>query len=243
MASIDFQELDDGIAQCRSLRDAVFYLHKVTGSDRVTISLYGFFVHSRARARNDYVLAHTAPQAIEDAFVAAGGVAMDNYAQRQEEFREAMQISLVQLRDQFRDMGHPRWEFMQFLIDHGNKSVWFTPIRDPIVSGLGVTNQFYREENEPSLIPPDELGPLANFFHQSVKRHKLVAREFNLTPKEIEVLVYLSEGRSAQDIAAKENVSPRAIELRLQSARQKLRAANSVEAVHKAIAYAILPLA
>jgi DNA-binding CsgD family transcriptional regulator len=243
MASIDFQELDDGIAACQTLQDAVFLFHNLIESGRVTISFYGFFVHSRARAQNDYVHAHTAPQAVEDAFVAAGGVAMDNYAQRQEDWREAFPINLVQLRDQFQAMQNPRWEFIQFIIDRGSKLVWFTPIRDPIVSGLGVTNQFYREEDEPSVIPPDELVPVANFFHQSVKRHKLVAKEFALTPKEVDVLEFLAEGRSALDIAAKENVSPRAIELRLQSVRKKLRASNSVEAVHKATAYAILPRA
>ncbi len=81
---------------------------------------------------------------------------------------------------------------------------------------------------------------IARQFHHGVKTEGLIAKYFNITDKEKFALEAMAVGKTTADIAVELGLKQRAIELRLQNARKKLRARTTTEAVYKASAYAII---
>ena len=77
-------------------------------------------------------------------------------------------------------------------------------------------------------------------FHDELKTTGQLAAHFNLSDQEKLALKALARGRTTADLTEDLNLSLRSTELRLQSARKKLMARTSTEAVFKAVIYGIL---
>ena len=106
--------------------------------------------------------------------------------------------------------------------------------------GFAAMTVFPKPIFEPSDFDLEYLQTMANLFHESLKKSGLMATTFNLSEKEIASLRLMSTGKTAFDIASLSDVTVRTIELRLASARKKLHAKTTTEAVYKAASYGIL---
>jgi len=107
-------------------------------------------------------------------------------------------------------------------------------------AGYGAITIFETKAQRERNIDPEDVRRLGQTFHGYMRRNGHFARYFTITEPEIFVLSRMAAGRTAQDVAEELTVTPRTIELRLQSARQKLITRTTTEAVYKAVCYGIL---
>ena len=238
---LDVGKIEQMTAKASTIREALFALKQHVRPHGVVGLLYGYIVHLRSRARNDAVIAHTGPAGWDKAFFAAGGTATDIIAQKVEHMTEPCQLCLDQVEDTMRVRKDPRVAYIAAVRGMGCNTAWIAPIHDRNFAGYGVFEFLMHDFAAPLPCPADDLTALGLAFHAEMKRSGRLAREFDLSCKEVEALRGLSCGKTAADIADAETVSDRAIEKRVHSARRKLRAANAVEAVYKATAYGVLP--
>ena len=83
-----------------------------------------------------------------------------------------------------------------------------------------------------------ELQQVATHIHDSVMRTEPLSNYLhhpNLSTRELEVLQWLAAGRSQQDVADILNISTRTVEVHVRSAREKLVALTTSQAVGRAI--------
>jgi DNA-binding CsgD family transcriptional regulator len=83
-----------------------------------------------------------------------------------------------------------------------------------------------------------ELQQAAAHIHDHVMRSEPLSRYLhhpNLSKRELEVLQWLAAGRSQQDVADILNISTRTVEVHVRSAREKLVALTTSQAVGRAI--------
>lgn len=112
------------------------------------------------------------------------------------------------------------------------------PFLDPQGLGYGVLTVY---DNRPSYdVDCSAISSACQNFHMQMKALNQYQNYFGLTDKECLALNHMSSGCIAEDIAIKEKVGRRTIELRLENARTKLRARTTTEAVFKAASYGIV---
>lgn len=131
----------------------------------------------------------------------------------------------------------------QAIYDIGYCHAWLVPFGNGIKNGFGHMIMFQDFSDGAPPLDIEKLKDYAPLFHNLMMRYNQLAKHFNLTSKQIEALSWASKGKTASYLAEKLNLSERSIELRLQGGRQKLYAKTTAEAVYKALAYGILPLA
>lgn len=241
MSNFDFGDFAKEFPAFQSVAHALDRLVERLGPDRVDFLAYGYFVHLKDRSRNNAIIVHNGPENFLDLFQQVGGMATDIVASKIESLDAPFKIDLEMLVDQMTERRDPRVRFARLFLDAGCRSAWIARISDIDMDGYGLLNHFCRDNADIPPIPIGELVPLALFFHQNAKKHGLLAKETKLTNVQTRTLHKLSQGKSALDIAHAEGVSTRAVEMRIDAARKKLRAHNSVEAVYKATAYGALP--
>jgi DNA-binding CsgD family transcriptional regulator len=76
-------------------------------------------------------------------------------------------------------------------------------------------------------------------FHHHVHQYRALASLVPLTVRERDALAFLAAGKVADDIADRWSVGRRVVEKHLDTARKKLKARTSTEAVYKATVYGI----
>lgn len=76
-----------------------------------------------------------------------------------------------------------------------------------------------------------EILSLVYLFHSSVNKSVIARTHFGLSNREIDVLQRLSEGRQTKHIAAEFDTSPHTVEKQIKSARTRLGAQTTAEAV------------
>ena len=88
----------------------------------------------------------------------------------------------------------------------------------------------------------DKHGEMIALAHQfdAAMRPAMVARRFNLTPREKDVMSYSAGGMTAKQIAEHLALSPRTIAHTLERARKKLEAVSTMEALAKALVYELI---
>ena len=241
MLNFDFESFEEDFIEFRSAKQALDRLRQRLGADRVEFSFYGFFVHLKDRARNDGIVVHNGPEDTVRIFQEVGGAATDIVASKLEILDAPFKIDLQVLVDRMTENQDPRLRFAKLFLGSGCRSAWIARISDVGMDGYGVLNHFCNDNADIPPIPVGELVPLALCFHNNVRKYGLLAMETKLTKVQIRTLHKLSQGKSAFDVAQSEGVSTRAVELRIEAARKKLRAHNAVEAVYKATAYGALP--
>jgi DNA-binding CsgD family transcriptional regulator len=132
-------------------------------------------------------------------------------------------------------------KFYAALFENGCEYFAAYPFKDDAGIGFGVFTIFATAEQMNSERPPKYFQNLAFEFHNILKSNGQLANHFNLLDREKFVLAKMADGKTAADIAQELGITVRSIELRLQSARKKLQARTTTEAVYKAVAYSILP--
>ena len=75
--------------------------------------------------------------------------------------------------------------------------------------------------------------PLMLIKHGSPKKEKDLSEEFDLTPREIEVLEQLSKGNSYEQIADNLYISYGTVRKHVENCYRKLRVHNRMEAINK----------
>ena len=74
----------------------------------------------------------------------------------------------------------------------------------------------------------------------AVMRDRMVARLYQLTPREREVLAHAAGGMGAKEIAHQLDIAPKTVFNTLERARRSLQASNTIEAVAKAYVYRLI---
>jgi len=120
------------------------------------------------------------------------------------------------------------------------------PVRGPFgdVGGLSVTSSLSRPEwNKLKANVIVALQSVAVHMHDMVIRSDSLSNLLktpNLSQREVEVLQWISAGKAQQDIADILTISYRTVEVHLRSARHKLYALTTAQAVGRAIAMGLI---
>lgn len=230
-------------ARCQSVEDALHRLQQALQRDDLHSIYYAFALRRRERARNDVITAYTGPEDLFQAFLQVGGPATAVHAERLEQTGQAEQISTAALLNTLSDRQDPRTSFIASCVNAGARTMWLCPFDGPATMGYGLLNLLFTTDGADPPVDPEDIDGFGAKVHLAIRDAGLLGQRFGLTGKETAVLDQLAQGYSAQDIAADQGITQRAIEKRVENARKKLNAANAVEAVYKATAYRILPVA
>lgn len=129
---------------------------------------------------------------------------------------------------------------------YGYRDGWISAARhqhDPSVGLLVFTGQKVdadtRTESILKYITPHFAESIKATFHSSIRRLKQSAR-FKLTPRELEVLQWIKEGKSSWDISIILNRSERVVIWHANNIMQKLEAQNRTHAVAIAMRYKLI---
>ena len=109
------------------------------------------------------------------------------------------------------------------------------------VSGLGLAAKGQTAEQFKAMWREkgDEIRNMAAAF-DACMRPRMIANRYKLTPREREVLLLFAGGMSAKEIAHELGLKTKTIFNTLERARKAMAAANTMEAVSKAMAFDIL---
>lgn len=129
---------------------------------------------------------------------------------------------------------------------YGYKDGWISATRyqhDPSVGFLAFTGQKVdadtRTQSIIKYITPHFTESIKAAFHASIRRIKQNVR-FELTPRELEVLKWLKEGKSSWDISIILNRSERVVIWHANNIMRKLEAQNRTHAVAIAMRYKLI---
>jgi len=224
-----------------TLEECLFELRDRMRLGCTHIIIYGFFTSIKARNRNDCVMSSTGGPSVQKAFHAMGGSAADIVAANLESYPEVSKYNMETISKVMHERGDSRRHFGDLLMSSGARTGWICPVNTPEVIGYAALNHFVGEGAPKSIMYPDFLQELASGFHAEMMKGGQLVRELGLTDKEIEALTLIARGKTAIDISLMLGLSKRAVEMRLQTARSKLRARTSSEAIFKATAYGAIP--
>ncbi len=205
------------------------------------ILIYGFFASLKARSRNDCVMSSTGGPGLLKAFQAMGGSASDVIATNLENFTEVKSYDMLAISKVMHKRGDSRRSFGDLLISAGARIGWICPVNTRELVGYAALNHFVGADTPRSVMHNGFLQELASGFHAEMIKGGQLAKELSLTSKEIEALTLVAGGKTAAEISLLIDLSQRAVEMRLQSARTKLRSRTSAEAIFKAMAYGAIP--
>jgi len=202
--------------------------------------VYVHMLHARSHIRNDYMFLSSFSDDLGALFREDGGGASYNFGDLLPRLSEPLywDIKASQRPD------HPLFSYNRankLIYEQGYRDAWLMPMDVNLVSGYGFMMVFL--ENRQDVPQPDieQMAKIGPFFHKLMKLNGLMAQHFLLTDKQRAVLEGMAEGKTAADLAQTLGIAQRSVELRLRTARQKLKARTTTEAVYKALAYAILP--
>lgn len=202
--------------------------------------VYGFAAHRHMLARHDLIMVKTLPADTENDYTNSGGVFSDPVADAlMKSQKEPFFIDIGKLieEESERRFVNP---YSRALRSRGYCRVWCFPFHEADHQGFGALSVFQDEAPGAPDLDPEVLKPLVLDFHVRTKNQGHLGGVFKLTDREIDVLWASALGHAANWVADRDDVSVRAVELRLQSARRKLRARSTTEAVYKATVYGIL---
>jgi len=233
-----FKEIDVQVAKANSLRGALFRLQKVLGNKICAQIAYTFLLHRNSYIRGDEVSGTTMPESVTQYYWMNGGTNTDPVVETIPKLRMPMYMNLY---DYYTNKSTIYYNnsYLLAIHDEGWESMMICPVISndgaagfSAITLLGVpSTPFYDREF------------YMNFprrFHQALKSNGLLQQYFKITDREKLVLECMAVGKTTADIALEVGRKQRAIELRLQNARKKLRARTTTEAVYKAAAYSII---
>lgn len=108
------------------------------------------------------------------------------------------------------------------------------------ISLVGDARACQVDQDRRFLTNEDDLVAAMHVFHSAVGMGAIARAFYGLTRREVEVLKWQSDGLRTKDIAAKLKTTTHTVEKQAKSARKRLGAASSIQAVAKAVMLGVL---
>lgn len=237
--SAEFSSVQADIVAAKSLRDALFILKLKLATFGGCDVAYEFAVRPNAYIRFDLVSMTTLSRRFTDLYPMTGGTNADPVVENIGTMTEPLFVDLEKLtRGKATRFYHHK--FFTNLAESGRPGLAAYPFTNPNRIGYGVMTIFESRAQRNTAREPAYYINIAQAFHNSVTRHGQIARYFGIVPNEHFALDRMAQGQNAADVAMELGLTQRTIEKRLQSARTKLSARTTNEAIYKAAAYGIL---
>lgn len=231
--------VDEAVAATRSMRGALFAVRN--SFSQFTNSHLGFeiLLGKKHYIRHDLINPTTFPPEVGAMYLKSGGPPFDPVVAMAAAGAETIWFDARKLIEsepqRYRHNG-----FLKALIDIGCPNLASYCLPEFEQSSVVVLSAVYGEQSPFNPDATDDWVALARAILSSFRRHGRVSAYFGLNKKELDCLRSLSTGKSAVEMASEHALTTRAIELRLQKVRQKLRSRTSTEAVYKATAYGLI---
>jgi DNA-binding CsgD family transcriptional regulator len=235
-------KLETALQQARSVRGALFRLREILqpfGAEHLT---YVMMLHPTAYKRGDQVASSTFPMDMWQFYWQSGGMLTDALMEVAPFMAGPTSINLEMVTEQYRTGSAPH-KYFTAIVKNGWPLVMGYPIfmNDGTlgISGLGVVCS---AQSRLKLREAEFYMQMGRVLQRCFRRYGYFRRYYDLTDKEVYVLEKMARGLTAAEIAEVLNLQTRTIEMRLQTARKKLRAMTTTEAVFKATAFSIIGL-
>ena len=227
------------VAQTKSVRGALFALKNNIEAFGNCHLAYEYMLQTNAYIRGDHVSMTTLPENITDLYWPSGGSNADPVIENIGTLTNLMVVDLPHLcaMENSRFYNH---QFFSALIEEGCQYLAAYPIRLEATDSFGALTVFESRNQRKSALDPSWYIEAAMQFHHALRIHGQMTHYFEINNNEKQVLEKMAHGKTTADIAQELNLTQRAVELRLQSARKKLKSRTTTEAVYKAITYSII---
>lgn len=238
MRPVNFPNIDDALIAANSLRGALFCLKNHVPEFMGYNIGYEYFVREHSYMRGDVIVQTTLPHNVMEKYGESGGQNADPVIEKIAKLEDKYTIDLTKL-----VKGRPskyKTKFFTTLSKTGVKTITAYAFLSPNSHGFGAITLMEEEKNASFVFPPERFAQIGFYFHSLMKHNGQLMRHLQITEKEQTVLDRMADGKTAQDVAQESGVTPRTIEMRLQSARRKLKSRTTTEAVFKSVCYGIL---
>jgi len=239
MSPQKFSDIEASLRATNSLRGALFVLKNSFPEFMGCDIGYEFFVQKHGFKRGDVIVETTLPHSITQQYTPSGGQNADPVIESIPTLQNRHTIDIHKLTSA-RKSKYFKHKFFTALSHGGVHSITvygFLPENSRGFGGLSIMEKDFQASLQ---YPSERYAEIGYFFHRYVIGHGLLLRALEINEREQLVLVRMAEGKTAQDVAQELNVTPRTIEMRLQSARKKLKSRTTTEAVFKSVCYGIL---
>jgi len=236
----EFEKVKKSVESATTIRKALFILKSDMPSFNQCDIAYEYMIKDTSYVRADLVSMTTLPQKYTDLYFPGGGPNADPVLENVQADSDPFNVELKKLCAGKNTKFYGN-KFYTALYENGCEYFSAYPFKDDLGIGFGVLTVFATAEHRKTNPPQDKLQAFALEFHKVLKSNGQLASHFNLLDRERYVLAKMADGKTAADIAQELDITVRSIEMRLQSARKKLHARTTTEAIYKAVAYSILP--
>lgn len=238
MKPLNFLDIEELLIAANSLRGALFSLKNHVPEFMGQNIGYEYFVREHSYMRGDVIVQTTLPHAVTGQYGPSGGQNADPIIENISKLKDRYTVDLTKIITG----KHSKYKnkFFTALSTIGVKTMTAYAFLPPDSHGFGALTILEETPNASLAFPPERFAEIGFQFHTLIKRHGHLMRHLGINAKEQAALERMADGRTAQDAAQEFGVTPRTIEMRLQSARQKLKSRTTTEAVFKSVCYGIL---
>jgi len=231
-----YYDLSEKLSHCNSIRGALFYLKNHYTEFQDCDLGYEYFVRKNAYIRGDIIAETTLPRHITDLYAPSGGQNADPIVENIADMKETMSIDLAKLCSDHKSKYY-RNAFFEGLQTYDCQTITAYAFLPPGDFGFGALTLMQSKSYKATNLEPTHFADIGYALHTILKRQGHISRFIGITEKERFVIEKMADGKTAQDVAQYLNITPRTIEMRLQSARKKLKARTTTEAVYKSVCY------
>lgn len=238
MRPVNFPNIDDALIAANSLRGALFCLKNHVPEFMGYNIGYEYFVRKHSYMRGDVIVQTTLPHDVMELYGDSGGQNADPIIENIAKLKDKYTVDLTKI-----VKGRPskyKNKFFTSLSKIGVETITAYAFLPPDSHGFGAITIMEEERNASFAYAPERFAQIGYYFHTLMKHHGQIMGYLAITEKERAVLNRMADGKTAQDVAQESGVTARTIEMRLQSARRKLKSRTTTEAVFKSVCYGIL---
>jgi len=234
----NFPDIEDAISEAHSLRGALFILKNHVPEFMGNNVTYEYFVRANGFMRGDVITATTLPSSVTSLYVASGGQNADPVIERIAKVKDKYTVSLEGITKGRR----PKYKtkFYKAMSEIGIQTMTVYAFLPPKSRGYGGFTVLEETPNASLAYPAERYARIALYFHILMMQNGQIMRYLDINEKEQNALKRMADGKTAQDVAQEESVTSRTVEMRLASARKKLKSRTTTEAVFKSVCYGIL---
>lgn len=234
----DFPDIEDALISANSLRGALFILKNNVPEFMGCNIGYEYFVREHSYMRGDVIVQTTLPHAVTEKYGPSGGQNADPIIEMIATLDDKYTVDLTQIIEGKRSKYKNK--FFTSLSQIGVKTLTVYAFLPPDSHGFGGLTIMEETPKASYAYPTKRFRDIGYYFHRLMMQHGQIMRQLKINDKEQAVLERMADGKTAQDVAQELGVTSRTIEMRLQSARQKLKSRTTTEAVFKSVCYGIL---
>ena len=231
-------DIEQALGAANSLRGALFTLKNQVPEFMGYNIGYEYFVREHSYMRGDVIVQTTLPHSVTGQYGPSGSQNADPIIENISQLKDRYTVDLTNIitgkQSKYKN------KFFTALSNMGVKTMTAYAFLPPDSHGFGALTILEDAANASYAYPPERFAQIGFLFHTLMKRQGLLRQYLGINAKEQAVLDRMADGKTAQDAAQEFGVTPRTIEMRLQSARHKLKARSTTEAVFKSVCYGIL---